>query len=420
MTSVLLLVLLISLVIIIQSVWVQTWRKRENMEDFLSEFIYLLILTIVTIKGILNSSLLFPQFPDIIDKMLVISVVFLLIMKVMSQRFDRRLMLIYGAVGVCCVMTSLIMRDFCLVYTYALIVGAQNVNIRRVLTVHMTFVGILLMIHMLWFGVTWLVDRNSLAMLYRNGEQRYSFMMIHPNNFAMYLLWTSLEWLYVRYENMAPFELVVLVGVNYFSYRVTGSRTAFLVLVFALVLFFLTRIRSNRIMRRVMRWLASYGFTLCLVFYAIIGKTYGKVGGVVQSIYDMINRLINGRLFLSAYVDDVYGFSVLGQQVEEYRKIHWKGYWFDQVYLDSAYSKLLWGYGIVYAILFAFLFWYTGKRVSLREHVFMVIYIIYSLSENYGMNAATCFVPIFIGMVIYQNQEKKELLPAYKRTKMLV
>src|SRR5699024_3383463 len=113
------------------------------------------------------------------------------------------------------------------------------------------------------------------------------------------------------------------------------------------------------------------------------------------------------RLMLSTYVANVYGLSFLGRQVTSHGKIYWNGVWFDTIYLDSAYTALLFGYGVVYAILFSVLFYYTAKRISVKKQIFFVAYLFYSFMENYGLNASSCFVPLIVGEILYRNQTKE-------------
>ena len=88
-------------------------------------------------------------------------------------------------------------------------------------------------------------------------------------------------------------------------------------------------------------------------------------------------------------------------------KFYWLGAWYDQVYLDSCYALLLWGYGVIYAVILAILFRHAAVLSDTRVHIFLVAHILYGLMENYGMNAGTCFSLLFIGVFLYQDSERK-------------
>lgn len=373
-----------------------------------NQIIYTIVFLIFSLKGLLSSSYLFYRLANVIDPFLTIVAITLIIMKLWYQKFHRSSFLRWIVIGLCCVVTSFIMKDYSLMLTFLLIFSIKGINIRKVLRIHMLCVSFVLAIHIIYFFFMWIYDRNAIPQNYRDGVLRYGFYMIHPNSFSMYLTWTSLEWLYLHIKKIQGYQILLLLGINLLCYQFADSRSSLIALLMTIGILLIVKYYPARRMKRIIYFIAKYGFGIGTAVLAFLSFTYTRVGGIILVLYKMFDEFMSRRLTLSTYVSDVYGLSLLGHQVTSYGKVYWNGVWFDTIYLDSAYTALLFGYGVVYAILFIVLFYYTAKRISVKNQIFFVTYLFYCFMENYGLNASSCFVPLVIGEVLYQNQTEKE------------
>lgn len=382
--------------------------KSINMknEDQLFMWIYL----IIALKGFLNTSYLFFLIPiaQYIDTFLMMVGVSLAIVKLYTQYFKLSHFLGWLCFGCYCIITTINMHDTYMLFTFLLLMCSKDVNIKYAIRKKMIVIGCLLFIHIFIYVCVYYYDASLVPTTTRYGETnvRYGFYMLHPNSFAMYLLWTSLEWLYLHWEDLRWETLSAVYAINVMGYYFTDSRTAIIVLTFIyLILFILYKKLESQKMENLLRVIAKYGFAICSFLYASSAFLYVRASGFLLKILTGINYFLNGRLLLTAYIADVYGISLLGQNVAGYEKINWNSYWFDVIYLDSAYNALVFGYGILYTIVLSYLFYVTAKKAKIKELIFIDSYIIYCIMENYGLNAANSFILLFLGAVLFKNDK---------------
>lgn len=379
-------------------------KKKTGINN---QIIYTIIFLIFSLKSLLSSSYLFYKLADAIDPFFTMLAIALVVMKLWYQKFYRSELFQWGIIGLCCVITSLIMKDYNLIITFLLLFSIKNVKIDKVLRVHMLCVSFILAIHIIYFFFMWIYNKSEIPLNYRDGEVRYGFYMIHPNSFSMYLTWVSLEWIYLHIKKIQGYQILLLLGINLLCYHFADSRSSLITLLVTIGMLLAVKYYPVRRLKKMIYFIAKYGFGIGTALLAFLSFTYTHVGGIILILYQMFDNFMSRRLMLSTYVANVYGLSFLGRQVTSHGKIYWNGVWFDTIYLDSAYTALLFGYGVVYAILFSVLFYYTAKRISVKKQIFFVAYLFYSFMENYGLNASSCFVPLIVGEILYRNQTKE-------------
>lgn len=373
-----------------------------------NQILYTSIFIIITVKGLLPSSHLFWKISEYMDSFFSVIAIALILSKVFYQKFRCKELLVWIIIGLCCAITSLLMKDYYLFITFLLLFSIKDVDIEKTLKIHMIVVAVFLTIHVICFCFMWFYNKSAIPYTYRDGVLRYGFYMVHPNKFSMYLAWTSLEWLYLYIKKAQSYQLIILIIINLFCYQFTDSRSALIIIFIAVTVLWFVKRYEAKWLRKIIPFFAKFGFGIGTFVYAVMSFSYTHVGGLILSFYRIFDKLISTRLTLSTYVANVYGLSMIGRQVTSYgEKIYWNDRWFDVIYLDSIYTALLFGYGVIYSVLFIVLFYYTAKRVSFKNQIFMVLYLIYGFMENYGLNAASCFVPLLIGMVIYKNNKGK-------------
>lgn len=211
---------------------------------------------------------------------------------------------------------------------------------------------------------------------YRNGLMRNAFGMGHPNSFAFYLTMICVDIYYLDYTKnikSSNFTFIIASLVLIFNYLFLGSRTN-IILLLGITLIFL----FNKYLKGLesIKKLLLHSFTIGLILSLFLGYTYTD-----NVFYNFLNKLLSNRVFLSNTFLNRYNINMFGNRIITY----------EYYILDNAYINIILGFGIVFTIFFAFLFYNLFKKLYINQKYTLIAIV--CLILLFGISESPIYIP---------------------------
>lgn len=389
--------------------------KKQEYTD-LDTIIYIVGIMAISIKALISFSDLLQWVPSIVHSALSGLFIACMLLKFARQRYVVKYVLGIGLLGLCCLFTYINARYYYLLSTYFCLIAMQNVDIKKVLRILSKFKAVFLLLHFVIYEVVVIVAPSLATFSYRSGvgEPRHTYFISHANTVTMYIVWTSLEYIYGTYEKLSMQKLLGIWLINYISHYFTDSNTGFIVATFVTFFVICDKYKIKWVMKFVHAG-ARYGFLLCSVIFNLMIASYDKFSGAMLEIFYAINDFSTGRLLYGAVTYDLKGWTLMGRMLSFDTKTYWRGHWFDTISCDNTYVWFFVCYGTLYIILLSIAFWWVGKKATNIEKIMIFAYVFYAAMENYVINVVFCFPLFLIGKYVFQSQN--ELMLKLKKQK---
>lgn len=377
-------------------------KKRENF----GELVIIFAALISVFKNITDSSELFG-FLDKFNNIILLIFLVCIGYKLLIQEYTFiKLVIIFG-IGVICIYSTVVLKYYTFFYTYIFICALQNVDIKKVIKASMYMKLTLLSVHVFLFIAFFYLNPGLIIIFERNGIERYSFFMGHPNTFTAYLAWMLLEMIYIYYEKIKIWTMGIIWLVSIIFYCFTNSNTGTIVLSAVILIIYIEKFNNEKI-KKAVRFMAGYGFMIFSLLFAFLSVIYVNLSGSLQSIWENFDSALTGRLMFGAYTYDNYGMTLIGRNITFPSKSFWHEHWIDAVYFDNSYYQFLFQMGGIYIILISIGMIYISKKTSSKENIFIIAGILYGIMEGYIINIFICFPFMFIGVYIFSKVDKSE------------
>lgn len=212
------------------------------------------------------------------------------------------LLIIFGYLG------SSITNTTYLLNIILAVLAVKDLNIDKILERDLIIRSVLVSVQLILFELgisTDLVYQNSMA-------DRYSLGFGHPNSLGNAVTIVAIEMLYVtRHEKLVHkifaylFSLIVLFG----SYQITKSRSSFVILVIALIGFFILNFKKKKLNSKIISFILEISFCLFAILSFVFVYMYAKGLPIAETL----NWKFSNRLMLAKQYIDMYGISLLGK-----------------------------------------------------------------------------------------------------------
>lgn len=385
-----------------------------------NENIFIIAFVLMLTRSLLNTTSLFDV-PSFLDNGLLLMYLFLMILKIVLQEYSIKSAICNFAVLLVVAIACVQAKYYTLFYSILGVVALQKVDINKVIRASYRIKASFLLFLFLVYWIVYAVDPSQITFVYRSFSEghRHYFFFGHANTFACYVIWTCLEYIYVNYKKVNLEKLVLLWIINLIVHKFTDSNTALVVSTGSLALIACDKLGFQKIFS-VVRFLGTYGFTICSVFFAFLVAGYTKFGSALLNVFDSVNTYLTGRLLYGAYVFDVYGLSWTGRSLSYPKKIHWLSFWFDEMVFDNVYIMIFLFYGVILLVLFSVITIIMGRKMNNLESVLLCFWVFYGVTEAYIIDAVICFPVLIIGMYLHKHiLEKHEVEVKEKKNERL-
>lgn len=252
-------------------------------------------------------------------------------------------------------------------YSVAFLIANKRVNLNRVLNGY--FLGVLI-------GLI-IVFCNCGVTVFPDGS--YSLGLSNPNMLSHFVVMEIVIWVYFRYKKIDWFEFFTLLIFSFLVGIVSKCRTGIGLSFSIIFTAFLCEINIH--FREFLRKRINF---ICISL-AII-SVLGVVLLHVVPFFSLLNKVLSNRFVLAQVYLGLYGVSPFGVDISD--AIQQLGY---TVVLDAGYMRLLVNYGVVFLLLYVFVFLKTCKKINRYNFSSCSILI---LSVFLGLVVESLWIPI--------------------------
>ena len=243
-------------------------------------------------------------------------------------------------------------KEFSLFSMGIFVLGARNVDFKRIIKIYLT-IGLLLLAFVVLSAMVGLI-RNLVYRRDMTNIVRQSFGIAYPTDFAAHVLYLILAYAYLKFGKIKWYDYVVFLAAAVFLVKFSYARlSAYAIILSIPVLWIGQRAQTDHLLSR---FIASFYWTVpILSAYLVIIASYFFTPS--NKILTKVNNASSGRLFLGHKAISEYGFSMFGKQIIEHGWGGANGLKMSQnapanyFFVDSSFLRMTILYGIIMAII---------------------------------------------------------------------
>lgn len=286
--------------------------------------------------------------------------------------------------------------DTALLSFIVLLIAVRNMDIERVAAFYAYFQAVILGACTGLYFVLLAAGSSYASLSVIAGRVRCNFLFSHPNNYAVQVVFTVLAYLYVK-RKVLPYWMtnVILSVTAVFLYLFPNSQTAVVTVLVYMGCRFLVRYARllwKPFIRVILPATAVIVVLLVFLFYT------GHAAVISNYIADTFEARFSG----AATAFSLYNVNLFGHHLEElgetvYVNGQWSTFW-----LDLAYIRILFTFGIVGTIIFFVPFFKAvGRYIREKNYIvlsLLAVVIAYGISEWTAFSITTVFPLLFLSM----------------------
>lgn len=282
-------------------------------------------------------------FLGLLGQIFKITVAFLLIFLIGIQGLNVRQWLFFFVLFSLCLLNSFFSKSSIFIFFLLFLFASKSIEVEKFITYDFV---------LRIFTVVLVVLLNKIGVLQDNilvrdsGVIRHSLGFVSPNTIGVLVFCIVVDYLIIKWKNVNLLDFFTLGIVTYVLFRITGSRTASLLIIVTLFVFFVSRytnfFKGNIINGFI--FISPLIFTIASFFMVM------KIS-VGSRVFFVINKYTSNRLYFYDQVYNNYGFSLFGQDIPLLSLSYAKKNGLTPLYLDSSYLSLGIHYGMVMSFL---------------------------------------------------------------------
>lgn len=218
----------------------------------------------------------------------------------------------------------------------------------------------------------------------------------HPNAFATNIGILILLYLCINRESMNIWKRIILIILDIGVYKLSGTRTTFILIMLAIIFEMLCNIRNVVGFKMFLKKIMPFMYIMILIFMFVCIGLFLKIG-YTNNILNIINdKIFNGRLGLGALYFSTYHFSLFGNKLDMSLVSNSSYY-----ALDNGYVILFMYYGVIGFLLFMYIIQKLIYTLRNNDEVFLMLLCIvmglWAMYEGMIVSLAGNFMILFYG-----------------------
>lgn len=273
--------------------------------------------------------------------------------------------------------------DFMLFSMGIFVLGARNVNFRRVVYLYFV-VGTIILLFVMFCSFSGLIQNLVYRRNQTSGAIRQSFGIVYPTDFAAHVLFLILAFCYLYFDRITvksyiTFVIIAALLIHYCDARL--SAVSVLLLIPVMIIGKQAQ-KSDGFCRKIAVFFWCFPV---LMAYMIIAMSYFYSPS--NRLLEVLNHMLSGRLAIGNQAIRQYGFSIFGRHMVERS---WGGvngmkmFMGDRsnyFFVDSSFLRILILYGVItFIIILAVLTIISYRSISYGEYALATILVIVSVS----------------------------------------
>ena len=329
---------------------------------------------------------------------------FFLILAFFFKRLNKRNILVFLCVITISLIPSLMVHNVLIILLTLFMVSARRVKVEHIVKIDL-FVRLLGFVgNISLYYVGFLPDSVMYRAVEGGWKIRHSLGYYHPN--ICFFMWFVIvcDFLYLLYPKLKFSHLLALLLLSYYVQNETQNRTGFILISFLMFLLYVERKRHFFQLHTKARTLLYSAFPICAALSFLLMKIYER-GGVLAYT---LNTLITNRLSGMYYYWTTYGPSILPQSVVKVGTLEAEKTGERAYILDNLYFNFFITIGLLYGIMFGFLYYKTMKNLVKQGNVplclILFIFAVFGVTEGITINVDyNYFFAIAASMLFYHN-----------------
>lgn len=247
--------------------------------------------------------------------------------------------------------------EFLFFYYYIFIVGAQNVDLKKIMVLFLRIVIAIMVIS----AILSLLGIITNIKVSRQGEDtiRYSMGAIYPTDFAARSFYVLLVYATLK---KFKFKLVDFIGSIAFTslvFIMTDTRLDLLLMILTILLVLLNK-RVNNIMSIVNYKIVSY----IVAFFIFLNILLAYLYTPSKLIFQIANKILSGRLVYGHLTFEKYNTTIFGQYIYQMGGggIHNQPFYY--FYIDVSFIRLLMMEGLLAFLALIVFMYFLNRRYS--------------------------------------------------------
>ena len=362
---------------------------------------YYVATALAILKLILNSTTIIKT-DDTVDLCFTLVIALIFLLKIMSQTYSIKKLLLLMILTIFFVYVSFKCNEYVIMLSWLAIIGFQGVDIRKYLKISIIIKAILILVHVLIYYYDLNFGKISGDIYYNfSGIMRYNFYLGNPNAVSGLITWTILEYIFLRYEKINIIDYIALIVSIILIYMSTRSRTMLIASMMFVVLLFVAKSKNSKIhniLKKVSGWIFPF-LAICSILLSIF---YYQIPNI-----EYIDTLLSRRVSLGNIAINNYGLTILPQRVDYQNRVSFEDRYDMNLTVDNLYIRMGISYSLIILVIVSYAFYKVQGNITEKEAIFIILYAVVGVTENYILNAFICFPSLFLGRVIYK--EKKEI-----------
>ena len=325
-----------------------------------------------------------------IDKILRLIYVLAIGSVFLLQDYSPKLYLAYGLLAAACALTRIGSGLMAWVYTVITILALRQEDISDVFRLLRRCFTVYLLVILLAFALKCFQGQLQLFEIDGVGRRRARLGFLHANPLSTYFFNLMLLWVWEKFDSIGPRAIVGLLITTVTMYLLTDSRTAFLCEILLCLLILLAKYggKAAGLLHFGARWAAMAAAVFMLACSVL------WLAPTRSPFLEMVNRLLSGRVYLSAYAVKHFGFTLFGQSMPLDPVTVSPEWPAPFITLDCVYSYFCCCIGAVWLILIGVSFYKLGKLRDFRISILLILWALYGVSENISLNVL--FAPLLL------------------------
>lgn len=366
---------------------------------------YLIIYGAIFTYEFLNTTMFEIQWPPRFGYIFIAASALYTIAKfIWHNTYTKKEMILSGIILFAFIMPSILTDYSFLWWVGFLIVGAKDVDFKKILKVYLV-IGITIMV--IAFAASQYGLIEDLQYITIRGEEtytRHAYGIIYPTDFAAHVFYMVLAVLvYFDHKLSMICKCWICILASVCVYMVANAQTSTLCLWGCALLCVFERVfrKYMNTIGKFLRWIP----VVCAIVFCSLAYMYNPATGWMVKL----NELLSTRLEISKKAFDMYEIKWFGQYIPEIGSGMSIEYKPDYFFLDDVYIRILLEYGLVLFVVVLLMLVMTSRNAIAEQNYLLVISLVviavHSIMEHHLLE--TAYNPIILALFASISDKKQ-------------
>lgn len=367
-------------------------KQRELVVDLVKAAFIVLI-----VKVTATTSVIMPWNSQV-DNLCIVFAIAVMILKICRLTLPLGRLLALAGMGLWTLYTCVSIGQYDLLVTIVAICLLIDEDLDEYIPLMLRVQTFVLIAHIAVSGFLSLIGKDAYFWRWTNDRFRFNGGFFHANVLSSYILSCMLMFSWKQFGRITANQFAGMACIAALSFILTKTRTGLLLNVILLLLIYLTQNKNQLVIKLVnAAFLLLFPALSGLIFWTTKQYTSGS------SIAMVLDDILTGRIKYAAYAYLRSGTTLLPRYLDyaDVGQISWTPEWnLNTFTFDNLYSFIFMQLGMVWIVIITVMFFLLFKKFNLRNRLFLLIWMLYSIVEVHGLNCFKFFPLILLSTLL--------------------